>query len=185
MSRNYNDWNESQYLNSYLMILTKPRLLFQVLKLWFLQDRKFKRPIGEFRLRIACSNANKTPLHRACAELMMILLHDASTEMCYLASVCELVNEMQATDVGFSLRTQGFDDKILDLTEAVLNIFYSFRNDTMELPADIKQHRFEACLEILRRRYRNSGMRASSLCSNIRLRCLRPTIWSSTEKVRK
>lgn len=25
-------------------------------------------------------------------------------------------------------------------------------------------------------------MRASSLCSNIRLRCLRPTIWSSTEK---
>jgi nardilysin len=87
-----------------------------LLKLWHLQDRKFKRPIGEFRIRIACANANKTPLHKACAELMAILLHDATTETCYLASVCELGNEVEANDVGFSVRVHGFDDKVLDLT---------------------------------------------------------------------
>jgi secreted Zn-dependent insulinase-like peptidase len=87
-----------------------------LLKLWHLQDRKFKRPIGELRIRIACANANKTPLHKACAELMAILLHDATTETCYLASVCELGNEVEANDVGFSVRVHGFDDKVLDLT---------------------------------------------------------------------
>jgi len=155
----------------------------QILKLWFLQDRKFKRPIGELRIKIACANANKTPLHKACAELMALLLHDASTELCYLASVCELHNEIQTTDVGFALRIHGFDDKIPALAKAMLSMLFSFCSDIPELPESINEHRFEACLEILRRRYRNSGMNAGSLCSNIRLRCLRSNLWSSTEKL--
>lgn len=155
-----------------------------LLKLWHLQDRKFKRPTGEFRLRITCSNANKTPLHKACAELMAILLHDATTEVCYLASVCELSSEVEATDVGFVVRVHGFDDKILDLTAEVLKALFSFRKEGTELPSDIKHHRFESCLEVLRRRYVNTGMKASSLCSDIRLRCLRPTIWSATAKAK-
>ena len=115
---------------------------------------------------------------------MMILLSDVTTETCYLDSVCELENEISATDVGFSLRLQGFDDKILDLAESMLNTFFSFRkDDSSELPASVKLHRFEACLEILCRRYRNAGMKATSLCSGIRLRCLRPNIWSCSEKV--
>eukprot|EP00557_Chaetoceros_sp_GSL56_P013042 CAMPEP_0176481116 /NCGR_PEP_ID=MMETSP0200_2-20121128/2644_1 /TAXON_ID=947934 /ORGANISM="Chaetoceros sp., Strain GSL56" /LENGTH=1248 /DNA_ID=CAMNT_0017877291 /DNA_START=89 /DNA_END=3832 /DNA_ORIENTATION=- len=153
-----------------------------LLKLWHLQDRKFKRPIGEFRIRIACANANKTPLHKACAELMAILLRDATTETCYLASVCELGNDVEANDVGFSIRVHGFDDKVLDLTTVILDVFFSFRKEGTDLPPAIKHHRFESCLEILRRRYGNAGMKASSLCSDIRLRCLMPTVWSSTSK---
>lgn len=71
-------------------------------------------------MSIACVNANKTPMERACAELLTILIHDANTETCYLASVCELGNEFEATDVGFNLRIHGFDDKILDLTVSSL-----------------------------------------------------------------
>lgn len=153
-----------------------------MLKLWFLQDRKFKRPIGEFRLCITCASANKTPLHRACAELLAILLHDATTETRYLASVCELGSTVETSDLGFTFRIQGFDDKILTLTKEILNAFFSFRGDV--LPPSVKPNRFHACLEVLLRRYRNSGMKASSLCSDIRLRCLRPTIWSSSAKVR-
>ena len=194
-----------------------PSLVFDnnLLKLWHLQDRKFKRPLGEFRLRIICSNTNKTPLHRACAELLAILLHDATTETCYLASVCELGNEVEVTDIGFVIRIHGFDDKILVLTVSelvlmtyilcfitcircilkamsfttskyktvLLKAFFSFCKGGSELPTDIKRHRFESCLEILLRRYGNTNMKASSLCSDIRLRCLRSTIWSSTVKV--
>lgn len=114
---------------------------------------------------------------------MALLLHDATTAICYLASVCDLDTEIRTNDVGFSLRVHGFDDKILNLAKDMLSILFSFKNETNDLPANIEQHRFDSCLEILRRRYRNSGMRASSLCADIRVRCLRPTIWSSTEKV--
>eukprot|EP00957_Ditylum_brightwellii_P051690 3919396-Ditylum_brightwellii.AAC.1 len=105
-----------------------PKLLYntQLLKLWHLQDRKFKRPIGELRLRITCANANKTPYHRACAELLCILLHDATIETCYLASVCELENEISANDSGFTFRVHGFDDRILDLASEMLKTFFSF-----------------------------------------------------------
>uniref|UniRef100_A0A7S3Q5Z2 Insulysin n=1 Tax=Chaetoceros debilis TaxID=122233 RepID=A0A7S3Q5Z2_9STRA len=169
-----------------------PKLLCntQLLKLWHLQDRKFKRPIGELRLRIICANANKSPYHRACAELLCLLLHDATIETCYLASVCELENEIYANDVGFTLRVHGFDDRILDLTSEMLKTFFSFcgntdvgdDNDKYQLPSAVKKHRFDACLEILRRRYGNAGLTASSFCSDIRLRCLRPTIWSASAK---
>jgi hypothetical protein len=69
------------------------------------------------------------------------------------------------------------------LQTVILNVLFSSRKEGTDLPSAIKQHRFESCLEILRRRYGNAGMKASSLCSDIRLRCLRPTIWSSTSKV--
>ena len=60
-------------------------------------------------------SANKTPLYKACAELLAIILHDVTTETCYLASVCEIGNQIEATDVGFTVRVHGFDDKLLEL----------------------------------------------------------------------
>lgn len=39
-----------------------------------------------------------------------------------------------------------------------------------------------ACLEVLQRKYKNAGLKASALCSNLRLMALRPTIWSANEK---
>ena len=153
------------------------------MKLWHLQDRKFKRPTAELRLKFACQTANKTPLHRACAELLTKVFHDATTETSYLANVCELGNSLRATDFGFTLRVNGFDDKLLHLTEALLEVLFSFNTDNQTLPQGIHENRFDACLEILRRRYNNEGMKASSLCSEVRLRCIRPTIWSANSKV--
>jgi len=52
----------------------------------------------------------------------------------------------------------------------------------MKLPSGINPDRFDDCLEVLRRKYNNEGMRASSLASEIRLQCIRPTIWSANAK---
>ena len=158
--------------------------MLKLLKLWHLQDRKFKRPVAELRLKIACQGANRSPLEKACAELLAITIHDATTETSYLASVCELGNSIRSTDYGFSLRINGFDDKLLKLTDVLLGVLFSFNTPDSQLPSCVNPSRFEACLEILRRKYNNEGMRASSLCSEVRLRCLRPTIWSGTAKVR-
>ncbi len=151
--------------------------------MWHLQDRKFKRPTAELRLKFACQNANKTPLHKACAELFTKVIDDTTTETSYLADVCELGNSFRATDFGLTLRIYGFDDKLLNLTEAMLKVLFSFNTDSQSLPEGVCANRFEACLEILRRRYNNDGMKASSLCSDVRLRCIRPTIWSANAKV--
>mmetsp|Transcript_4670 Transcript_4670/g.6622 ORF Transcript_4670/g.6622 Transcript_4670/m.6622 type:complete len:1236 (+) Transcript_4670:57-3764(+) len=155
----------------------------KLLKIWHLHDLKFKRPTAELRLNIICAKANKTPVQRACADLFAVLCSDALTETCYMASICKLGNSITSTDVGFSLRVHGFDDKLLDLTESILSVFFSFRKNKNDLPDFIKPSRFDACLEIVRRKYGNTGMQSSSLCSDIRLRCIRPSIFSAQSKL--
>jgi len=156
----------------------------QLIKLWHLQDRKFKRPIADLRLNIICADGNKSPLHKACADLLAHLCDDIITETSYLASVCELGNSICSSDVGFSVRVNGFDDKLLELAGVILNLFFSFKSFDGELPEGMKASRFEACLETLLRKYGNAGMQASSLCSDVRLRCIRPTIWSAAAKAK-
>lgn len=154
----------------------------QVLKFWHLQDRKFKRPIAEMRMRLVCAAANKTPFHRACADLLVSLILDSITETSYLADVCELACSVGSSDVGFSVHVHGFDDKLLDLFELILLAIFEFRGRAV-LPEIIQEGRFEACLEVLRRRYSNSGLKASSLSFDVRLRCLQPSMRSSHSKV--
>lgn len=161
----------------------------QILKLWHLQDRKFKRPIADLRLKFVTTNANISPLHRACADLYVMLCQDSSTETTYQASVCELEFVGSANDAGFHLRAYGFDHKLLCLAEKMISIYLSFRlpseaNTGVNLPNTIKPGRFQACLESLRRNYGNFGLKASGLCTNTRLRCLRPTIWSAHSKLK-
>jgi nardilysin len=155
-------------------------------KIWHAQDYKFQRPIAELRILIRCENVNKSPLERACADLMANLWQDALVETSYLAAVCELGSELNSTDVGFVIRVHGFDDKLLYLTKEILSMFCSFRVSSTSsnvLPNTIKPDRFDACLEVLRRSYTNAGLNASKLCTSIRLRCIRPTIWSSYSKL--
>lgn len=158
----------------------------QVLRFWHLQDRKFKRPIAEMRVNIICANANKTPFHRACADFFVRLTLDAITETSYLASVCELGCSIESTDVGFAVRVHGFDDKLLELFKLIVSVIFSFRgwHDESELPEAIQEGRFESCLEVTRRKYANHGLKASNLAADVRLRCLRPSMWSSHSKVR-
>mmetsp|Transcript_15601 Transcript_15601/g.21691 ORF Transcript_15601/g.21691 Transcript_15601/m.21691 type:complete len:742 (-) Transcript_15601:63-2288(-) len=157
----------------------------QALKLWHLQDRKFHRPIAELRMRMTCADANKTPLQSACADLFVTLFGDTITETTYLASVCELGSSISSNDVGFGMRVHGFDDKLMDLAEFSLNLFFKFRGRIEKgLPDEVKEGRFEACHEVLQRRYHNHGLQASKLASSIRLRCLRPSQWTSHAKAK-
>jgi len=163
-----------------------PRLVCntQVLKLWHLQDRIFKRPIADFRVFIHCAEANKTPLHAACAELFVRVVSDALTETAYLASVCELGSSLDASDGGFAMRVNGFHDKLMDLFVVLFDLMMKFRGrEDGSLPDEINVSRFDLCLESYRRSCTNSGMKASKLASSLRIQCIRPTVWSSSEKV--
>jgi hypothetical protein len=155
-----------------------------ILKLWHLQDRIFKRPIAELRLCLYCAEANKSPLHSACADLLVHLVADVMTEVAYMASVCELGSYISVNDSGFTLRVCGFDDKLMSLFLIMFELLLSFRVEGSEsLPQEIEIRRFDLCLETYRRRCINSGMEASDRASNARVGCLRPTLWSFNEKV--
>ena len=136
-------------------------------------------------MRIICCAANKTPFHRACSDLFVSLIQDSITETTYLADVCILGCSLSSTSVGFSIRVHGFDDKLLDLFELIARAIFAFRGRAgeSELPEFIKIGRFEACLEVLRRKYSNEGLKASKLSSDVRLRCLQPSRWSAHSKV--
>lgn len=153
------------------------------LKMWWLQDRKFKRPVAEFRLQIICAKVNSSPLHRATADLLADLCADALLETSYMAEMCELDSSIEATDIGFNLRFSGYDDKLLDLFQTTLTLLLSFRNLTDSLPLQVQEDRFEACLEMLKRSYKNSGMSATKLSSSVRLQVLRPTLMSANKKL--
>jgi len=165
-----------------------PRLVANTkgVKLYHLQDRKFKRPTAELRMRIVCAGGNQSPFIRACSDLFVTLTKDALIELCYQASTCELGSNISIDDIGFPIRVNGFDDKLLDLAKEILSVFFSFRNVEREgeLPSSIKAGRFEACLEMLTRSYRNAGIQASRYSADVRLRSIRPTTWSCDAKVR-
>lgn len=161
-----------------------PRLIFDKhsIKLWHLQDRKFHRPVGDLRIRVECDGVGDSALKQGCLELFCRLCADALVETCYLASTSELGSSLSPNDTGFFIRVCGFDDKLLDLAKIVLDVVTSFRGSD-QLPATIKEGRFEACLESLLRGYRNSGMKSSGFVTTLRLLCLRPSIKSAASKL--
>eukprot|EP01082_Thalassiosira_pseudonana_P002309 g2198.t1 g2198 contig11:912012-915958(+) len=165
-----------------------PRLVHDKhsLKLWHLQDRKFKRPVVDLRLRIECDGMNDSALNQGCVDLFCRLCADALVETCYLASTSELGSSISPTESGFSLRIHGFDHKLLDLTKVVLDVVMSFRgrDGKGDLPATINDGRFDACLESLLRRYRNAGMEVSGFCTSLRILCLRSTMKSAFVKLK-
>ena len=132
-----------------------------------------------------CAEANKSPLHAACSDLLVHLVSDALTETAYLASVCELGSALAATEDGFSMRVHGFDDKLMDIFTVMLDLLMDFRGRVDGgLPDKIKEGRFDLCLETYRRQCTNIGMKASKLATSLRVRCLRANSWSTKEKVR-
>jgi nardilysin len=154
------------------------------LKLWWIQDRTFHRPFADLRMQLICQNANASPLHMACAELMVHLCSDALTGARYQAELCELFSSLSVTDSGFGLRLHGFNDKMKTLLETTLKTVLSFRESDNELPSSITKDRFDVCLEIQRRGYKNSEMTSSGQASSIRMKALRPTVWSTNQKSR-
>ena len=165
-----------------------PRLIYNKnsINVWHLQDRKFKRPIADLRIKFECGGMDGSALNQACMELFCKLCADALTETCYLASVCELGSSIYPTDTGFSIRVHGFDQNLLALARVVLDVAMSFHSRDSEsgLPSTIKDGRFDACLEVLLRKYSNAGMDASGLTTSLRLLCLRPSIKSPFSKMK-
>ena len=142
------------------------------------------RPIAELRLCLYCAEANKTPLHAACADLLVYLVADVMTESAYMASICEIGSSFSVNDSGFTLRVHGFDDKLMSLFLITFELLLSFRKENGgNLPVGVEARRFELCLETYRRRCVNAAMKASKLASATRIRCLRPNSWSSNQKV--
>eukprot|EP00977_Amphora_coffeiformis_P009566 scaffold2204_cov166-Amphora_coffeaeformis.AAC.26 len=156
-----------------------------LLRMWHLQDRNFHRPISDFRIQFICQHANESPLVRAVAELMSELVHDVCTETSYLASVCDIGSSIESLCIGFTMRFHGFDDKLLDLVHHVVPIFLSFRGMENSLPDGIPKSRFDACCEILCRKYKNQGLKSSKFCRNLRLQSLRSEYWSAYSKLQE
>ena len=154
--------------------------------MWHLQDRSFHRPIAELRVAVFTAKSNETPLHRACSELIVQLVHDALTETVYMASLAELGTTIESSESGFGFRVHGFDDQLLGLFATVFQKLLGFRGRSAEggLPDGIANDRFDACLEMIRRKYENAGMEAARLSSSVRVRCLCPGTWSTDQRVR-
>lgn len=102
-----------------------------------------------------------------------------------MASVCDLESVLSSSDVGFALRVNGFDDKLLELFRTIFKVILSFRGRSSSdgLPSTVREARFDDCMEILQRSYENDCIKASKLCTDVRIRCLRATTWSSFAKV--
>jgi nardilysin len=163
-----------------------PKLIFNTneLKFWHVQDRMFKRPIADLRLSLKCAEANKTALHSACADILVNLVSDHLTEVAYEASVCDLGSSWSATDEGFSLRVNGFDDKLLKLFLIVLETILKFRGkDLKELPEGISVQQFDLVMEKYIRALHNSGLKSAKLGSSARVGCLCPGSFSSIKKL--
>ena len=81
--------------------------------------------------------------------------------------------------------SQGFDDKLLQLFEVVFARLLSFRGRTASdgLPDGIDDSRFKVCVEMLQRKYQNSGMDSGALASSMRVRCICLDSWSASQKV--
>ena len=150
-----------------------------------MQDRTFQRPTAELRVALYSGRANDSALHRACAELIVQICHDALTETVYLASLCELGSSIESSENGFGFRIHGFDDKLLYLFEIVFKKILSFRDWSSKdgLPEGIEDNRFDVCKEQLQRKYDNSGMDAAVMASSVRVRCVCPKSWSALQKV--
>ena len=161
-----------------------PKLTYDdsLLKMWFLQDRVFNRPIAEFRFQVICQHANVDPLYRACADLLVELCLDACVETTYLACVAELGCTIEATDYGFYFRYHGFDNKLMELFKATFPLLLDFRELSPDLPSKFSHSRFESCKEMVLRRYHNSDMTVSKMSSSVRLRTLRMNSWSPDQK---
>jgi len=79
---------------------------------------------------------------------------------------------------------KGFDDKLLKLFEIVFARLLSFRNRSKEdgLPSGIEDARYGTCVEMLERKYQNTGMEAASLAASVRIQCLCRGSWSGHQK---
>lgn len=103
------------------------------------------------------------------------LVKDSLNETTYLASIAELYYSLKATEFGLELHFHGFNHKILNLMELVLDRLLNFE-------AHIQPKWFQARKEALEREYANENMKPARFARNLRLMVLKEHMWSPEEK---
>merc|ERR1719343_1898156 len=101
-----------------------------------------------------------------------------------MASVCEIGSSLSTNDRGLSMRVHGFNDKLMNLFEIMLETLLKFRNnDTKKLPEGFTLQSFDLVLENYRRACHNSCIKAQKLASSVRIRCICQKGYSGRQKL--
>ncbi|KAG5181380.1 Metalloenzyme, LuxS/M16 peptidase-like protein [Tribonema minus] len=128
------------------------------IKVWHLQDAKFRQPRGEVYAKIVCNDAaGAWPAARqqGLVDLAARLINEHLTEFAYMATVAELHYSLKATVYGFQVHVHGFSHRLPVLLEAVLTAVLGVGRST-DYPA---QNAFDTQKEALMRAYANAGLK--------------------------
>ncbi len=116
------------------------------LKLWFLQDKKFRSPKAELNFCFKLPLLNNSLENAARAQLFAAMITDQLNEYAHPASLAGLTFNIQANARGFDVNVSGYTDKQNLLVNKMLAAI---------VEADFSQPRFEKLKEDLTREWRN------------------------------
>jgi len=116
------------------------------LKLWFLQDKKFRSPKAELNLRFKLPVLNNSLENAARAQLFAAMITDQLNEYAYPASLAGLTFSIKANARGFDVRVSGYTDKQNLLINKILAAL---------VQADFSSSRFDKLKDDLIREWRN------------------------------
>lgn len=116
------------------------------LKLWFLQDKKFRSPKAELNFRFKLPVLNNSLENAARAQLFAALITDQLNEYAYPASLAGLTFSIKANARGFDVNVAGYTDKQNLLVNKILAAI---------VDADFSQSRFDKLKDDLIREWRN------------------------------
>lgn len=116
------------------------------LKLWFLQDKKFRSPKAELNFRFKLPMLNSSLENAARAQLFAAMITDQLNEYAYPASLAGLTFSIKANARGFDVNVAGYTDKQNLLVNKIL---------TAIVEADFSEPRFGKLKDDLIREWRN------------------------------
>ncbi|HOY22119.1 MAG TPA: insulinase family protein [Cellvibrio sp.] len=116
------------------------------LKLWFMQDQKFRAPKAELNFRFKLPVLNSSLENAARAQLFVALITDQLNEYAYPASLAGLTFSIKANARGFDLNVAGYTDKQNLLVNKILSAIAE---------ADFAEPRFGKLKDDLIREWRN------------------------------
>lgn len=105
-------------------------------------------------------------------DLVTLMLQDSLNEFLYMASVAGISYEFASNDVGFTIVTSGFKDKILHLLTDIINEVFNKDFNFASIA------RYERQCEVLLRYYGNQAVKAGSAATLTRKLALLPYEYS-------
>lgn len=118
------------------------------MELWLDSDTTFGSPRANLYLELAVDGGFVSPRDRGMAQLYRQLIEDSLSELTYPAYLAGLGYSISVPDAGFEVRVGGYQDKQVELLNAVLDAL---------LTAELREDRFSALKESLIKDWRNSA----------------------------